>query len=533
MMQEDRNADITRKKKILVMAFQFRTITVVLGAIITFVIDKALLINPPGYFYPALIIWACVCTGYWIHTNAAEFKSVKATEDEHMSYFLFTAVIGGGILNSLGGCEWVGFFVYAFDLVYANILLPRGKALQVIGMYGISFTTVCLLEYWAVIPHVSPVPSGFQKYNDPGYVMTMCVVVIGFFFLLLSLETEMFARVFRDREDKLRMSRKRLESKTTQMEIIAGELTKKIAENDEMKKAAKIYIENKEKEVIRTREDMEEQIEKLKKTQRAMLFMINDLNEMRTQLKDGKDQLEEKVKKRTDQIMSITQKLNRSERLAFLGKLSGSVTHELRNPLGVIKNAVYCLERVTPSESEKYEKYLRILKKQVTIIDAIIEDIMGFAKARPPELKETDLKDLINAVIDRIVIPELVQVRKDYRDARKVFIDARQMEHAIGNLINNAIIAMKGNGILTLKVFNKDEEHVSVEVEDTGCGINTDQVQLIFEPLYSTKPKGTGLGLPLAKMIVEAQRGTITFRSTPDIGTTFEVILPAGGAVQK
>jgi signal transduction histidine kinase len=286
------------------------------------------------------------------------------------------------------------------------------------------------------------------------------------------------------------------------------------------------YIEKKEFELEMAKRDLEEQIEKLRKTQKSMYFMIEDLNEMSAQLKDARDNLEEKVRERTDELLNISRKLHRSERLAFLGKLSGSVTHELRNPLAVLKNAAYYFEKkFVDNKDKKVVKYIDIIKKEITIIDSIIDDIMGFAKTRAPELKENDVRDIADNAISSINIPELVEIKKEYADVPKILVDSDQVMHALMNLANNAIVAMKGNGTLKFRVF-AEGNYVIIEVRDTGPGIPPEQRELIFEPLYSSKPKGTGLGLPIAKMMVENQEGKIEFDSELGEGTVFRISLP-------
>jgi signal transduction histidine kinase len=286
------------------------------------------------------------------------------------------------------------------------------------------------------------------------------------------------------------------------------------------------YVEKKEFELEAVKKDLEDQIEKLRKTQRSMFFMIEDLNGMSAQLKDARDHLEDKVRERTDELLNISKKLHRSERLAFLGKLAGSVTHELRNPLAVIKNAVYYLDKKFASKKDKnILKYMDILKREVSIVDAIIDDIMGFAKTRPPKVETVDVNEVVENAITLLNIPSLVSVEKDFGDLPEIKGDSNQLMHAMVNIANNAIVAMNGNGTLSFRT-RKEGESVRIDIGDTGPGIPPDQRDLIFEPLYSSKPKGTGLGLPISKMMVENQEGSIDFTSELGEGTVFRIYLP-------
>jgi signal transduction histidine kinase len=293
-----------------------------------------------------------------------------------------------------------------------------------------------------------------------------------------------------------------------------------------MRRAAMGYVEKKEFELEAVKKDLEDQIEKLRKTQRSMFFMIEDLNGMSAQLKDARDHLEDKVRERTDELLNISKKLHRSERLAFLGKLAGSVTHELRNPLAVIKNAVYYLDKKFAGKKDKnILKYMDILKREVSIVDAIIDDIMGFAKTRQPSIETVDVNEVIENAITLLNIPALISVEKDFKKLPEIKGDSNQLMHAIVNIANNAIVAMNGNGVLSFRT-RKDKGRVCIEIGDTGPGIPPDQRDLIFEPLYSSKPKGTGLGLPISKMMVENQEGSIDFTSELGEGTVFRILLP-------
>lgn len=344
--------------------------------------------------------------------------------------------------------------------------------------------------------------------------------------MLLSSATGLFSRLKQERESRLIRSRNRYRAKADQLEKMAKRLRKQVAENTYIKRATMGYIEKKEFELEQVRKDLEQQIEKLRKTQKAMVFMIEDLNEMSGQLKDSRDNLETKVRERTDELLSISRKLHRSERLAFLGKLAGSVTHELRNPLAVLKNAAYYLDKKKGGISpEKADKYIEIIKKEINTIDSIIDDIMGFAKTKGPELEKADLNDIVENAVSTINIPEMVTLRKDFSELPEIEVDSNQVLHAVMNISNNAIMAMKGNGELTFSTWVSGPE-VCLSIKDNGPGIPPDQRDLIFEPLYSSKPKGTGLGLPIARMMVENQEGKIEFTSELGQGTEFIIYIP-------
>jgi signal transduction histidine kinase len=293
-----------------------------------------------------------------------------------------------------------------------------------------------------------------------------------------------------------------------------------------MKDVTAYYIARKEQELENVREDLEGQVEKLRKTQKSMFYMIGDLNDMSAQLKEARDHLEEKVRLRTDELLAVSRKLQRTERLAFLGKLASGVTHELRNPIAVMKNSIYFLEkRVTAESDPKMVRYMDILKKEIVVIDTIVDDIMGFARARVPQLRRADLREAVENIIPALNIPAGIRVERDFGEVPEIDMDSAQLMHAVTNIANNAIMAMGEKGVLTFRILRRDG-NVCVEVEDTGPGIPVDERELVFEPLYTSKPKGTGLGLPIAKMMVESQDGTIEIRSAMPKGTIFRISMP-------
>jgi signal transduction histidine kinase len=519
--------DLAYQTGIIEASFRVRVFGLILGLICIYGVRKFITVNLSDKVQFILYAWLATCIIYLLLFKLGLCcKTRRALDNAHLSYYLFGVIYATGLVHYLGGAEWIAFFIYLFDLVYANVLMKRLRGASVTVFTAFCYFSLLLLEYRGTIPHVRLFPLEDGSYDNIEFVISTNFVVIGVVFFIMSYATGLFSQIKEDRERKISESKNRFSDKSEQLEEITRQLRKNVAENKYLKRATMGYIEKKEFELEMAKRDLEEQIEKLRKTQKSMYFMIEDLNEMSAQLKDARDNLEEKVRERTDELLNISRKLHRSERLAFLGKLSGSVTHELRNPLAVLKNAAYYFEKkFVDNKDKKVVKYIDIIKKEITIIDSIIDDIMGFAKTRAPELKENDVRDIADNAISSINIPELVEIKKEYADVPKILVDSDQVMHALMNLANNAIVAMKGNGTLKFRVF-AEGNYVIIEVRDTGPGIPPEQRELIFEPLYSSKPKGTGLGLPIAKMMVENQEGKIEFDSELGEGTVFRISLP-------
>ncbi|MFH1394649.1 MAG: ATP-binding protein [Candidatus Omnitrophota bacterium] len=520
--------DMAYQSRLLCASFRVRIIILLIGVVYVSIARFALGVDVPSQVFTILLMWAATCAVYLIPFKKQFFKTRKGMDAFHFSYYFLTVTYATFASHYLGAAEGTAFFVYLFDLVYANVLLSRARGVFVSALIAVSYFSLILLEYKNIIPHERLFHPDVAVYDNFQYFVTVNIIVIGTLFGFISYSTGIFCKMKEDREKNLIDAKNRSIAKTSQLEQITKALRKKIAENTYLKRAAMGYIEKKEFEIVRTKKDLEEQISKLRKTQNAMFLMIQDLNDMRAQLKDAHDNLEKKVQDRTDELLTISRKLHKSEHTAFLGKLASSVTHELRNPLAVLKNAAYFLDKMFKSkkiDKIKVPKYIEIIQKQISLIDSIVDDIMGFAKTKTPVLTEGDVKDIIEQVIASIKVPEFIKIKRQFKKVPKIKMDGTQLMHALINITNNAIMAMSGSGELTFRTLQKDN-YVCIEVEDKGQGIPVDQRDLIFEPLYSSKPKGTGLGLPIAKMMIENQEGRIEFESELGEGTVFKIFLP-------
>lgn len=233
---------------------------------------------------------------------------------------------------------------------------------------------------------------------------------------------------------------------------------------------------------------------------------------------------------RTRQLAEAQNELVKKEQLAMLGQVAGSVGHELRNPLGVMNNAVYYLQTVQSDADDATREYLGIIKDEIDRSERIIDDLMDAVRTLPPQVETVAVGELIGQSLRQCVIPPQVTVKLDFPEALLLLrVDPQQMQQAFRNLIANGIDAMPQGGSLEIRAREASDGRVAVGVQDHGIGMTPEHLARLFQPLFTTKARGIGLGLAVAKNLIEANGGKIEVDSRPGEGATFTVTLPAGG----
>jgi signal transduction histidine kinase/CheY-like chemotaxis protein len=248
------------------------------------------------------------------------------------------------------------------------------------------------------------------------------------------------------------------------------------------------------------------------------------------ELKGWNQRLEKRVHEATEELYQAQNRLIRAERLAAIGQLGASIAHELRNPLGVISNSAYYLGSRIPHDDAKARRHLEIIENEIATSSGIITDLMSFARVRELETHPEDPASLVQSAVARSPIPPSISVHvQELANGTRVRADADRLRQILINLITNAVQAMPEGGALAVTTRG-DNGSMVFEVADTGVGIPQDQLDQVFEPLYTTKAKGIGMGLAIVKMLVEAHRGTIDVESAPGQGTRFTVRIPSAAA---
>jgi signal transduction histidine kinase len=223
----------------------------------------------------------------------------------------------------------------------------------------------------------------------------------------------------------------------------------------------------------------------------------------------------------------------RVERLAAIGQVAAGIAHELRNPLNVIKTSVYYLLNARNPSPEKRAEHLARVERHVLLADNVITALANFAKMPLPASQPVPLRRLLDEALEVNPMPEGVQVAIDCPpDLPPALADPDQARIVLGNLLRNAREAMPQGGRLTLTA-RRDGDGLEIAVTDTGVGIPPELLGRVMEPLFSTKAKGLGLGLSLARAILEKNGGGLSVRSEPGRGSTFTVRLAAAPTEAK
>ena len=221
--------------------------------------------------------------------------------------------------------------------------------------------------------------------------------------------------------------------------------------------------------------------------------------------------------------------VRRSERLAALGQLSAGLAHELRNPLGTIKTSAEMLLKSVPADNEVAREMAGFISSEVDRTNSLVTRFLDFARPLAVRLEKTDLTQVIDravADVEKHQPPLDVTIYKNYSPDIPPFpLDGQLMERVLYNLVLNAAQASPPNGSITVKTRESDGT-VEITVIDRGSGIDPKHMENIFNPFYTTKSAGVGLGLAIVSKIVDEHGGKITVESKPGEGSVFRVYLP-------
>ena len=244
------------------------------------------------------------------------------------------------------------------------------------------------------------------------------------------------------------------------------------------------------------------------------------------ELKIHQHSLRELVAERTQKLEATQKELLQQERLATIGRLVATVSHELRNPLGAVRNAAYYLKRKAPAGEPRWSEQLEIIDKEINSADKIISDLLETTRAKVPVIRSFDLAQLVQQVFEVCRGDHSVEFKyvSDPGELR-LAADQDHLRQVLLNLVTNSVHALANGG--TVRVSAKQETaHRVICVHDDGPGMPYEYHEQIFEPLFTTKSKGNGLGLWISKEIVERHGGSLMLSSDPQSGTSFTITIP-------
>jgi PAS domain S-box-containing protein len=223
-----------------------------------------------------------------------------------------------------------------------------------------------------------------------------------------------------------------------------------------------------------------------------------------------------------------------NERLAAIGQLAASISHDLRNPLGSIRNAWYYIRRKLEATQvfaadARIERLCGVIESELGRCVAIIGDLLDFTRDPPLRLVECNLPQLLDEAIYAAVPRSGIKVLREYAtEIPKPYLDQTRFRQMVINLLENAVHAVDpAHGQIAVRLA-RDADRFVLEIEDDGKGMSSEVKERIFEPLFTTKTKGAGLGLCIVNNIVRSHRGTISLDSVPEKGTKFQIRIPIG-----
>jgi len=258
--------------------------------------------------------------------------------------------------------------------------------------------------------------------------------------------------------------------------------------------------------------------------------MLSGIEERDAALVDAKENLEEIVKERTSKLKEAQGELVRSERMATLGQLTATVSHEIRNPLGTIRTSIFTLSNKLKDKDPGLITIIERMERNIIRCDNIITELLDFSRIRALNHERTDLSLWIRSVLADLTVPDSINIQLELNDDIEIEIDRNLLQRVIINVIENACQAINdsdGKDNTLIIQTNLSDSKTEIIVIDAGSGIPDDVYPHIFEPLYSTKGFGVGLGLPIVKQIMEQHGGGIDVTSENNVGTKVTLWLPA------
>jgi two-component system, sporulation sensor kinase E len=239
-------------------------------------------------------------------------------------------------------------------------------------------------------------------------------------------------------------------------------------------------------------------------------------------------------------IIDVTEKaelqeqLRKSDRLNVIGELAAGIAHEIRNPMTALKGFIQLLE---PTIKAEHAMYYDVITSELARIDSIINEFLILAKPQEIRYQENDIRQIMREIVDLLSAQAVlynVQFHTHYEEQLPyVYCEPNQLKKVFINIIKNAIEVMPNGGKITIAINSIKDQLIQISIRDQGTGIPKDKIKKLGEPFYTTKEKGTGLGLMVSYRIIEEHNGSIEVESEEGIGTLFRIKLPLNHLVNS
>ncbi len=240
------------------------------------------------------------------------------------------------------------------------------------------------------------------------------------------------------------------------------------------------------------------------------------------EIREQRDWLLDEMTKKIGELSHFQSELFKAERLSAIGEMSARLAHDMRNPLAIIKNTIELVKLKYSAKipNELFHLFTSIDNASSRLVFQL-DDVLNFVRSSPLDKNDFSASDILESAIAEIVVPDQIRIHKSTNDVI-LSCDGEKIQAVFTNLIMNSIQAMDNCGDVMIQ-FTESDDDVIFMVRDSGPGIKDELIDKIFEPLFTTKSRGTGLGLPAVKTIIQQHQGTIEVSNNP---TTFTIKLP-------
>lgn len=452
-----------------------------------------------------------------------------------------------------GGIENPFIFYFLFHVIIAGILLEK-KYSYMQAVFGVCiFALLISLEYYAVIPHqplkiFSTFAFGKELWRSEVYILGIFFALASTIFISVYFVTSIMDRLRKSRDDVLFEIRSTIENMAEGVIFIDPndkitmcnkeiEKTWKVKRDEIINKSVKdgqtpylggvaSRITEKFRNGIVTSQHQEIRIKGG--------FLYNTYTAVSDQ--NGKYWGTVLTSHDITERKRLEQQLLHSERLATIGEMSAKVAHEIRNPLSSISlNTELLYDEISNyngGKNSEVENLIQSILNEVDSLTEISDEYLRFARFPKLEIKPASVNNVLielTKFFNKEMAQRGISLKENYAsDLPQILLDTNQIKQAFLNILKNSFESMPEGGKLSISTRLKDE-NVEVNITDTGSGINRSDIRKVFDPFYSTKTKGTGLGLALAMKTVEGHGGDIICKSTVDKGTTMTVSFPVEG----